>query len=113
MPDYDSFFELAAEYHIRHAGELITYTPPSGSARSIYAVVSRNDPAPDGFGVCRPSFSVSVRNSATYGIGSSEAFRGGTLTLARRQGHAENVILVLDEQRLKTQGPGALTFEWD
>lgn len=66
-------------------GETVTYTPVTGSPRSISAFVERDPPdriSPDG-DVYRPKMEITVANSATLGILATEIDNGGdTVTVA-------------------------------
>jgi hypothetical protein len=89
----------AAEAMLDQWGESVTYTPRSGAARSIKAIVDRNVPRPvggPGEGVNRPDLTIEVANRATSiaddgygGISSAGVDTGGDkVTLPKRIGQA-------------------------
>jgi hypothetical protein len=66
--------------------ESVTYTPASGTARTIAALVLRRQPAPYGNSIS-PVLQVSVANDGTEGISSASINAGSdTITVAERPG---------------------------
>lgn len=89
--------------------ESITYTPPSGAARTIYAIVTRDQQIAAN-GQVLPGVRIGVRNHATYGVSSAEASRGGKFTIPRRYGHAETIDLLITEASRDGESPGLIHF---
>lgn len=116
MPLFDEASELLGELHTEAFGESITYTPASGSPRTIYAVVERN-----GTGTVNSAdkirawrYRVTVRNHATYGVSASATTTlRGTFTIAKRIGHADTETLTITTESLQNQSAGLLTFAWE
>ena len=90
-------------------GESVTYKKKGGTTRTIKAVVNRNlPPMLDPQGVLRYVLLVSIPNSSTYGISSTELDTGADkIAVAYRQGgDTQDYLLGTPE----AQDAGQLTF---
>ena len=118
---HDRFLEFAAPQHHEWNGESVTYTPLSGTPRTVNVMVHRNPPEPlPGVPNAQGKFLlISCRNlnpaqiiaggSVDTGIGSDEVNTGGdTITVAERIGATATARPI---KRIVSQAGGMLTLE--
>lgn len=92
-----------------HLGEVITYSPKTGSERQVRAVVNRLDVEPasgDARQVGRLRAIIEIPRGTTYGV--EAVVPGDRVTLAMRLGGAELVARV---RRIITQDEGTFALE--
>ena len=91
-------------------GESVTYSPKSGTPRTITVVVERYAPQ-ERNGVMRPFMRVLAQNSSTAGIDATTVNYGGdTITVAYKKGGTATAYRVHAVQE-ETHDAGAITVE--
>jgi hypothetical protein len=110
----DDAFEEDGDAFLQTFGESITYTPKTGAARTITAVVDRAPARPlrNAQGkLWTPAVTITVRNDATYGVSmAASTHMGGKFTIAKRKGHAETRDHTINDPMPADHDAGMVTF---